>query len=62
MPPVIPTISINEKDKSDIAKAISLPTPAFAKKNMVVASLNPRPPKEIGNRAIAPIMGIKIKK
>ena len=36
--------------------------PALAKKRVVVASLNPRPPIEIGNRVIAPITGMKIKK
>jgi len=62
MPPITPKIRIKKKDTSDIAKAISLLTPAFAKKNMVVASLNPRPPNEMGNKVIAPIMGTKIKK
>jgi len=62
MPPIIPNINIKKKETSDIAKAISLLTPAFAKNNMVVASLNPRPPNDMGNKVIAPIMGIKIKK
>ena len=47
---------------SDIEKARSLPTPALAKKNMVVASLKPKPPIEIGNSVIAPIIGTNIKK
>ncbi len=62
MPPITPNINIKRKDTSDMAKAISLLTPAFAKKNMVVASLNPRPPNDIGSKVMAPIMGIKIKK
>jgi len=62
MPPAIPTINIKKKDSSDMAKAISLLTPAFAKKKMVVASLNPKPPNEMGSKIMAPIMGIKIKK
>ena len=62
MPPIIPNINIKKKDTSDMAKAISLLTPAFAKNNMVIVSLNPRPPIDMGNKLIAPIMGIKIKK
>lgn len=62
MPPITPNINIKRKDTNDMAKAISLLTPAFAKKNMVVASLNPRPPNDIGSKVMAPIMGIKIKK
>jgi len=62
MPPITPNITMKKKDTSDIAKAKSLPTPALAKKNIVVASLNPRPPNDIGSKVIAPIMGIKIKK
>jgi len=55
-------MSIKRKDSSDIAKAISLPMPAFAKKNIVVASLKPSPPNDMGKRVIAPIIGIKTKK
>ena len=62
MPPIIPNINIKKKDTSDMAKAISLLTPAFAKNNIVIVSLNPRPPMDMGSKVIAPIMGIKIKK
>ena len=62
MPPIIPNINIKKKDTSDMAKAISLLTPAFAKNNMVIVSLNPRPPMDMGSKVIALIMGIKIKK
>ena len=62
MPPIIPNINIKKKDTSDMAKAISLLTPAFAKNNMVIVSLNPRPPMDMGNKLIALIIGIKIKK
>jgi hypothetical protein len=61
-PPTIPLISIKPKFISDIEKAISLPTPAFAKKNIAVASLNPKPPIEIGNSVIAPMIGMNTKK
>ncbi len=61
MPPAIPNTSIKKKETSDIAKARSLPTPAFAKKNIVVASRRPRPPNDIGNSVIALITGIKMK-
>jgi len=47
---------------SDMAKAKSLLTPASAKKNTVMASLNPKPPIEMGSNVIAPIMGRKMKK
>ena len=53
---------MKEKDTNDIAKARSLLTPALAKKNMVVASLKPKPPMDMGSSAIAPMMGINIKK
>ena len=62
MPPNTPIINIKEKETKDMAKARSLPTPALAKKNMVVASRSPSPPSEMGNRVIAPITGIKMKK
>ena len=62
MPPITPNINMKEKDTNDIAKARSLLTPALAKKNMVVASLKPKPPMDMGSSAIAPMMGIKIKK
>ncbi len=62
MPPIIPNINIKKKETSDIAKARSLLTPALAKKKTVVASLNPRPPNDMGSKVIAQIMGIKIKK
>jgi len=55
-------INIKKKFNSDIAKAISLPTPALAKKNIVMASLNPKPPIDMGNIVIAPIIGRKTKK
>ena len=55
-------ITMKEKLSSDMVKAKSLLTPALAKKNTVVASLNPRPPIEIGNKVIAPIKGRKMKK
>lgn len=45
-----------------MAKARSLVTPAFAKRKIVVASLRPRPPIEIGSIEIAPMTGKKIKK
>ena len=57
-----PHTKIKKKFKSDMAKAKFLLTPTLAKKNIVVASLNPRPPIEIGNKVIAPIMGRNIKK
>jgi hypothetical protein len=53
---------MKEKLSSDMAKAKSLLTPTLAKKNIVVASLNPKPPIEIGNKEIAPIKGRNIKK
>lgn len=62
MPPIIPNMNIKKKETSDMAKAISLPTPALAKNNMVIVSLNPRPPMDMGSKVIAAIMGIKIKK
>lgn len=62
MPPITPNINIKEKETRDMAKAISLLTPALAKKNMVVASLNPRPPKDMGSSVMAHMMGIKTKK
>jgi hypothetical protein len=45
-----------------MAKAKSLVTPALAKKNMVAASLKPRPPMDMGKSVIAPITGKSIKK
>ena len=45
-----------------MAKAISLAKPALAKKKMVLASLKPNPPREIGNKVIAPIIGRNMKK
>lgn len=45
-----------------MAKAKSRDTPTVPKKNMVAASLKPRPPIEIGNRVITPIIGKKTKK
>lgn len=62
MPPIIPNVNMNKKEARDIAKAISLLTPALAKNNMVIVSLNPSPPMEMGSKVIALIMGIKIKK
>lgn len=53
---------IKKKFNKDIAKAISLATPALAKNKTVLKSLKPKPPKEIGSSVIAPIMGIKTKK
>lgn len=53
---------MKEKFISDMAKAISLAKPTFAKKKMVEASLKPNPPMEIGNKVIAPIMGMNTKK
>ena len=55
-------ITMNKKFSKDIAIAASLPTPALAKKKTVAASLKPKPPIDMGNRVIAPIIGIKIKK
>lgn len=57
-----PYINTIRNDKSDIAKAKSLGMPALAKKNTVVASLNPKPPIEIGNSVIVVIIGKNIKK
>jgi hypothetical protein len=54
--------STKKKLKSDMAKLESLLMPAWAKKNMVVTSLKPKPPIEIGSKVIAPITGINIKK
>jgi hypothetical protein len=45
-----------------MAKAKSLLIPALAKKNTIVASLNPRPPIEMGNSVIAPTIGRYTKK
>ena len=45
-----------------MAKARFFPTPTFAKKKIVEASLKPKPPIDIGRRVIAPIMGRKMKK
>ncbi len=59
---MLPYINIKKKDKSDIAKARFLANPALAKKTIVMASLKPNPPIEIGSSVIAPIMGIKTKK
>ena len=56
-PPSPEHTNIKRKLIRDIAKAKSLPTPALAKKNMVVASLNPNPLIDIGNMIIAPISG-----
>jgi hypothetical protein len=53
---------MKEKFINDMAKAISLAKPAFAKKKIVLASLKPKPPRDIGNKVIAPIMGRKTKK
>jgi len=53
---------MNEKLSRDIAKARSFPTPALAKKKIVLASLKPKPPMEIGNKVMAPIIGKKTKK
>ena len=55
-------IKIKKKFNRDMAKAISLLRPAWAKKKMVVASLRPSPPIDIGNKVIAPIIGRKTKK
>jgi len=52
---------MKEKFKSERAKARSLATPAFPKKYIVVASLRPSPPIEIGRSVIAPMMGRKIR-
>lgn len=59
---MLPPINRKEKFKSDMAKAKSLARPTLAKKNIVIASLNPKPPIEIGNIVIAPIMGKNTKK
>ena len=62
IPPMTPKIKIKEKFNSDMAKAASLLTEAWAKRKIMAASLNPRPPIEIGKRVIALAMGVKIKK
>ncbi len=59
---MLPNTSTKKKFKIDMAKATSLATPILAKKNMVVASLKPKPPIEIGNKVIAPMIGKNIKK
>lgn len=61
-PPIHAYTTINEKLIRDMATAELLATPALAKKSTVIFSLNPRPPIEIGNKVIAPIMGKKMKK
>ena len=53
---------IKKKFISDMAKDRFLTTPTLAKKNMVVASLKPNPPIEIGKSVIAHIIGMNIKK
>lgn len=55
-------IIMKEKLRSDIANAKSLPKPTLAKKNIVIASLKPNPPIDMGNNVIAPIIGRNTKK
>jgi hypothetical protein len=62
IPPKAPYITIKINTVSDIAKAKSFDTPILVKKYIVVASLKPRPPIDIGSKVMAPIIGIKIKK
>jgi len=62
IPPRAPYITIKRNDVSDNAKAKSFDTPILVKKYIVVASLKPRPPIDIGSSVMAPIIGTKIKK
>lgn len=55
-------ITMKKKLSRDMANDKSLLKPTLAKKNMVVASLSPKPPIDIGKRVMAPIIGRKMKK
>lgn len=53
---------MNKNEIKDMAKLISFRTPALAKKYIVVASLKPRPPIDIGKSVMALITGTNTKK
>lgn len=55
-------MNIKKEFKSDIVIANWESRPTLAKKRVVVASLNPSPPKEIGSNVMAPTIGRNIKK
>jgi hypothetical protein len=59
---MVPHNNRKKKLKSDIANAESWLIPALAKKKIVVASLKPKPPMDIGRSVMALIMGKKIRK
>jgi len=48
--------------KSAIVRARCVSTPTLAKKRVVIVSLKPSPPMEIGNIVMAPTIGRNIKK
>lgn len=54
--------SIKKKLSKDMATARSLSTPTRGNKYAAVFSRRPRPPIEIGNIVIAPMIGKNIKK
>lgn len=53
---------MKENPKSDMANAEPWLIPALAKKKIVIASLRPKPPKDMGSREMALIIGMNTKK
>jgi hypothetical protein len=57
-----PYMSIKKETVSDMANAELWSMLILAKRKTLIFSLTPKPPMEIGNKVIAPIIGKKIKK